>query len=346
MSDKPRLLVLNPTCLDVIDLHRASIESHGVELLAEQSYRTASQSEILQALRRADAVILPAAIRNLPLAEHMAACPQLRVCSIAASGFEWLDVAAATREGIVVCFAPGGLGAQVVAEMALALMLAVARQIPYHNQQLCRGDATRGMGTSLFGKTLGIIGLGSIGRELALCAKSFRLRIVACEPQPDRRFVVQHGVELLSLEELLRQADFVSLHVRLNEETRHMIGAPELRLMKPTAYLINAARQELVDEEALAGAILSGQIAGAALDDPPGPAAKKLLGRSNVIFTPHLGNRAIEGVNAVFRAAWEAAIQVLRGQRPTFVVNPQVYDRGLRSPPAEDLEALKSDENC
>jgi D-3-phosphoglycerate dehydrogenase len=330
MSERPALLVLNSTCLDVIDAHRAWIESQGIELLAEQSYRTAPEEMILAALKRADAVILPAAIRNLPLAQHMQACPRLRVCAIAASGFEWLDLDAATRNGIVVCFAPGGLGAEVVAEMAVAMMFAVAREIPYHNQQLCRGDQTRGMGTSLFGKTLGIVGLGAIGRELALRAQGLKMTVVACEPQPNRQFVADRRIELLPLEELLRRSDFVSLHVRLNEQTQNMISSAQLGLMKPTAYLVNTARRELVDEEAIAAAILSGQVAGAALDDPPGSAAQKLLGLRNVVFTPHLGNRAIEGVHGVFRSALDGAIRVLRGERPQFVVNPEVYERGVR----------------
>jgi D-3-phosphoglycerate dehydrogenase len=137
----------------------------------------------------------------------------------------------------------------------------------------------------------------------------------------------------------LRQSDFISLHVRLNEQTRNMIGSRELGLMKRNAYLINAARKELVDEEAIVAAILGGQIAGAALDDPPGPAAKKLFGLPNVVFTPHLGNRAIEGVHAVFRAALESAIAVLNSQRPAFVVNAAVYDRRVRpaKPPSASV---------
>jgi len=204
------------------------------------------------------------------------------------------------------------------------------RQIPYHHQKLSRGDETRGMGTSLFGKTLGIAGLGAIGRELAIRAVGLKMRVIASDPQPDRKFAADHHIDLLSLDELLRQSDFLSLHVRLDDQTRNMIGARELGLMKRNAYLINAARRELVDEEALVVAILAAQIAGAALDDPPGPAAKKLLGLPNVVFTPHLGNRAIEGVHGVFRSALEAAIQVLGGQRPTRIVNPQVYEHGLR----------------
>jgi phosphoglycerate dehydrogenase-like enzyme len=330
VSAQPALAVLNPTCLDVIEEHRAWVAEQGIDLLSDQSYRTAPLAAIVDVIRQTDAVILPAAIRNLPLAEHMTASPRLRVCAIAASGFEWLDIGAATRNGIVVCFAPGGAGAEVVAEMAHAMMFAVARQIPFHHQKICRGDESRGMGTSLFGKTLGIVGLGAIGRELALRAAALKMRVVATDPMPDRTFAAHHSIELLQLDELLRAADFVSLHVRLSDETRNMIGARELSLMKRSAYLINAARRELVSEEAIVDAIVRKTIAGAGLDDPPGEAGKRLLNLPNVVFTPHLGNRAIEGVNAVFRAALEGAIDVIRGRRPRFVVNPQVYDEGVR----------------
>jgi D-3-phosphoglycerate dehydrogenase len=215
--------------------------------------------------------------------------------------------------------------------MALGLMFAVARQIPQHHQQLCRGDESRGMGTSLFGKTLGIIGLGAIGKELALRGPGLKLRVVAYDPFPDREFAAAHGVELLGLDDLLQSSDFVSLHVRLSDQTRNMIGPREVRLMKASTCLINAARRELVNEDALVEAILEKRLAGAGLDDPPGPAAKKLCGLPNVVFTPHIGNRAIEGVNGVFRAAVESAIDVLQGRRPKHIVNPAVYEQGVRS---------------
>jgi D-3-phosphoglycerate dehydrogenase len=209
-------------------------------------------------------------------------------------------------------------------------MLAVARQIPYHNQLLMRGDETRGMGSSVFGKTLGIVGLGNIGKCVARRAKGFDVRVIATEPYPDEKFVREQGVRVVPLDELLAESDFVSLHMRLDERTRNLIGARELARMKRTAILINTARQELVDEAALVAAIESKEIAGAGLDDPPGPVAKKLLGCNNVVFTPHLGNRAIEGVRGVFRTAVLNAAAVLRGERPEFIVNPQVYERGAR----------------
>lgn len=332
MSRLPVLLVLNPTCLDVVESQRAWIESHGVELLADQANRALTVEQISEALRRCDGVILPSAVRNLPTAEQMAAAPRLRVCGIAASGFDWLDVEAATRNGIVVTYAPGGEGAEVVADMAWGLMLAAARQIVHHHNLLSRGDATRGMGAGVSRKTLGIVGLGAIGKEVAWRARGFGMRLLASDPYADPSFVADNKVELTSLARLLEESDFVSLHVRLTEQTRGMIGAGELARMKPTAFVINAARKELIDEPALVSAILERRIAGAGLDDPPGPEGSALFGHPSVVFTPHLGNRAIDGVVAVFRSAVESAVAVLRGQRPKFVVNPDAYDQPLRRP--------------
>lgn len=330
MSCLPVLLVLNPTCLDVVESQRQWIEAQGVELLADQGNRQLTIEQTDEILKRCDAVILPSAIRNLPSAEQMAAAPRLRLCAIAASGFEWLDVDAATRHGIVVTNAPGAEGAEVVADLAWGLMLTAARQIVHHHNLLSRGDETRGMGAGVSHKTLGIVGLGAIGREVALRAKGFSMRVLASDPYADSSFAADNGVELTPLERLLEESDFVSLHVRLTEQTRGMIGVRELARMKPTAFIINAARKELIDEPALVSAILERRIAGAGLDDPPGPDGKALFEHPNVVFTPHLGNRAIDGVIAVFRSAVESAVAVLRDQRPRFVVNPDVYDQGVR----------------
>jgi phosphoglycerate dehydrogenase-like enzyme len=326
-----RIAVLNGTCLDVSEANRAAIQARGIELLAEQRYRTMSVDQTLEIIRTCDAIVVPAnADSFLPYDRHLREMPRLRCVAIAASGYDDYDVESATRNGVVVTNAPVREGAEVVADMAVGLMLAVCRQIPYHHLLLSRGDRTRGTGTSMFGRTLGIIGLGNIGRHVALRVKGFHMRVLASEPAPDRAFVAEHGVELVSQDELLREADFVSLHVRLNEQTRRMIGRKELALMKPTAVLINTARQDLVDEEAVVEAILQKRIGGAGLDDPPGAAAQKLFGRPNVVFTPHLGNRSIEGMHAVFMSAIDSAVAVLRGERPPFVVNPQVYERGVR----------------
>jgi phosphoglycerate dehydrogenase-like enzyme len=131
----------------------------------------------------------------------------------------------------------------------------------------------------------------------------------------------------VNLQTLLRESDFASLHVRLDRQTAGMIGTTELALMKPSAIIVNAARQQLIDESALADAILTGRLAGAGLDDPPTRPDFPLCGLPNVVFAPHHGNRAIEGVHAVFRCAIDNALVVLAGRRPELVVNPEVYER-------------------
>jgi D-3-phosphoglycerate dehydrogenase len=331
MITKPKIVILNGTCLDVLDEHRAWLDAQDWEWVAEDGFRTLRPDQVDATFQDANALILPVNIRNLPLAEHMERHTSLRVLSIAASGYDWLDVAAATRCGIVVTNAPVPEGGEVVADMAWGLMLSVARQIPHHHQQICRGCYDRGMGVSIARKTLGIIGLGNIGRQVAKRAAGFEMQVLAVEPNPDRAFVAAHGIKLVGLDELLRQSDFVSLHVRLDSTTSGVIGARELGLMKPTAFLINTARFELIDHEALTAAILNHRIAGAGLDDPPARPDSPLLGLPNMVFTPHLGNRGIDGMHAVFRSALESSLTVLKGQRPEYVVNPEVYERPLRT---------------
>ncbi|MEO6436581.1 MAG: NAD(P)-dependent oxidoreductase [Tepidisphaeraceae bacterium] len=250
---RPRLAILNPTCLDVVEEHRGWIEAEGVELLADQSHRDLNAAAISELLRDVDAVILPASVRSAPVEEQMAAASRLLVCSIAASGYEWFDVAAATRHGIVVAFSPGRQGAEVVADMAWGLMLSVARQIPYHHQSLCNGDERRGMGTSVFAKTLGIIGLGHIGKCVARRAVGFDFTVLAAEPHPDMRFAREHQVRIVSRDELLAKSDFISLHVRLDESTANLIDADAFKQMKPSAILINTARRELINRGSAGG---------------------------------------------------------------------------------------------
>jgi len=331
MKTKPRLVILNPTCLEVLAAHRAYLDQSGVEWVADPSFMSLRAENADATLAGADALILPSSIRTLPSAEQMQRHSTLKVLSIAASGYDWLDVEAATKNGIIITNAPVPQGIEVVADMMWALLLAVARQIPHFHQRMCAGNYERGMGVSVWGKTLGIVGLGNIGRAVARRARGFEMRVLATEPKPDLIFIAQHGIELVPLETLLRESDFVSLHVRLDASTSGMIGRRELALMKPSAIIVNAARQQLIDENALADAILKGRLAGAGLDDPPAQHDSPLCGLPNVVFAPHHGNRAIEGVHAVFRAAIDNALAVLAGRRPELVVNPEVYKRALRS---------------
>ena len=338
MSKPPRIVVLNGTCLDVVEHRRAAIEARGVDLIADCAFHNLSADDVDVALTDADALVLPP---STPLACDEAALRRnqsIKVLAIAASGFEWLDIEAATRQGVVVTNAPIPELSQTVAEMAIGLMLAVMRQIPLHDRQIRRGDHQRGMAMSIHGKTMGVVGLGGIGKEVARIAAAFGMDVIAVEPFPDEAFVEELDVQIVPLDELLRRSDVVSLHTRLNDDTRGMIGEPQLRLMKPTACLVNTARRDLVEESALVDALRAGRIAGAGLDDPPAQHDSPMLRFDNVVFTAHVGSRTTECTEALLDAAVDNVLTVLSGQRPAHVLNPQVYENtALRTPLVSEL---------
>ena len=321
---KQRLLILNGTCLDVLEDHRQDVEQLGYDVVGEPAARKLEPGQVDRIIAGADALIGPTVTPIV--SRNMEQARSLQVISLAASGYESVDIAAATRLGVVVTHAPIREGAEVVADHTWALMLAVARQIPYHDRVLAEGRFERRMGVAVFEKTLGIVGLGNIGKAVARRAAGFDMHVLAAEIAPDREFVERHGIELTTLDDLLSRSDYVSLHLRINEQTEGIIGPRELGLMKPTAFLINTARATLVNEASLTEAIIQKKIGGAALDDPPTRGDSPLLKLPNVVTTPHLGNRAIEGVHAVTRQALRNAVDVLEGRRPEYVVNPEVFN--------------------
>jgi len=363
MHRKTRFLILNSTCQDVVDDYRSEMETRGIELVADPAFRWLRADALDSVLRGAHAIVLPAVVPLTRL--HMEKTPTLQVLSIASSGFESVDLEAATACGIVVTNAPVQEGAEVVADLTWGLLLSVARQIPYHHQLLVGGRYVRGMGTGVSRKTLGIVGLGNIGKAVARRAKGFDMRLLTTNvrsyvktygsnrkqtadqaseiitPHPSADFISKHNMELVSFAELLRQSDFISLHARLNNQTKGLIGARELSLMKPSAFLVNTARKTLVDEAALTEALLNHQIAGAAVDDPPEIKGSPLLNLPNFVCAPHLGNRAIEGVRAVCKCALENALAVVEGRRPTFIVNAKVYEGLIRAPRPGEEERLR-----
>ena len=326
----PSIFVLNGTCLEVADALGDWIKNLDVNLHTDPALATLSGNDRDRAVAGADALIVPAGGDDgFPAAAHMAQHASLKVLSIAASGHEWLDMDAATEHGIVVTGASTPLLAETVADLTFGLILAVARQIPEYHQRAQRGDYQRGIDAGVWGKTLGVVGAGRIGQAVARRARGFDMRVLAAtrEPNPERESALKRdfGIETVSLDRLLEESDFVSLHVRLNPQTRGMIGDRELRMMKPTAILINTARRDLIDETALTQRLASGLLGGAGLDDPPATPDSPLPTMPNVVITPHIGNRARDGMVAVFKSAIEQAVTALNGQMPDNVLNPRVY---------------------
>jgi phosphoglycerate dehydrogenase-like enzyme len=261
----------------------------------------------------------------------LAGLPQLRIISRNGVGYDRIDVPAATRRGVAVTITPEG-NHQAVAEHTMALLLAVTRSIVTSALETRQGIwRRRGMHIPLRGKTLGIVGLGRIGRSVAVRAAAFGMRLVACEKFPDARFVKKYDVELVDLDSLLRQADFVTLHTPMGPETSDIINRRTLGLMKRGSILINTARGGLVNEADLLEALRGGHLAGAGLDvlatEPP-PADHPLLALENVVVSPHiaaLDGRAVEDMSV---GAARNIVDIFRGNWPTAsLVNPDVMTR-------------------
>jgi glyoxylate reductase len=260
--------------------------------------------------------------------------PQLKVVSNLAVGFDNVDVPAATARGVAVCNTPGVL-TETTADFAWALLMAAARRIVEAVEYVRAGKwqtwgPTLLLGRDLHGATLGIIGLGRIGREVAKRARGFDMTVLAYDAYEDPEAASALGVTYRPLDEVLRTSDFVTLHCALTPETHRLIGARELRLMKREAILVNAARGPVVDTEALVEALREGVIGGAALDvtDPePLPADHPLVHMPNVIVVPHIASATVATRNKMAELAAQNLLAVLRGERPPHIVNPAVLER-------------------
>lgn len=258
-------------------------------------------------------------------ADVLGAASDLEIISRCGVGYDNVDVAAATRDGIAVTCTPGA-NRQTVAEHVLALMLSCARGIPSNVAKVRAGGWEQPSGRELAGATLGVIGLGSIGRTVAELALAIGMRVVAYDSRIDEEFLRRTGTTALGFEQLLAESDFVTVHVFLDESTRHLIGPSALQLMKPTAYLINTARGGIVDEDALTAAVQAGQLAGAALDvveTEPLPADSRLRGLDNVIVTAHIGGATEQARSRSSLLAARQVIDMLGGHQPSHLVNPE-----------------------
>ena len=256
----------------------------------------------------------------------------LLVIGRSGAGFDKIDLAACTEHGAAVFNAPLALN-HSTASSALLFMLALAKRLPEQERITRQGRwdlQASVMGGEIRGRTLGIVGLGHTGRELACLVTPFSMRILAFSPHANPAAAQSLGVRLTSLEEVLRESDFLSLHCRLTGETRGMIGAAELALIKPTAYFINVGRGELVDQQALTEALRARRIAAAALDVftvEPLPLDDPLLTLDNVILTPHWSASTTDVFQATGRAMVDGMLRAARGLVPENVVNPEVLDR-------------------
>jgi D-3-phosphoglycerate dehydrogenase len=284
----------------------------------------------LASLSEADAIV--AAARQRYDGTLMDRAPRLKVIARTGVGYDNVCLADATARGICVCNTPDAPTIST-AEHAVALMLAVVKRLKRAEAELRAGSRIEYLNMhnalEVYGRRLGLVGLGRIGSRVALLAQGLGMQVSAYDPYVSAERAAELGIELVpTLEELLREADVVSLHAPLTPETRHLINARTLAWCKRGAYLVNAARGGLVDEQALLAALESGQLAGAGLDvfdpEPPSP-DHPLLGRDDVVATPHVASATAAGRRRLWEGALVQVLQVLRGERPPHLLNPESW---------------------
>lgn len=247
---------------------------------------------------------------------------ELKVISRYGAGVDRVDLEACRRRGITVTNTPGA-NANAVCELAFALMLCCARGVVGLHSQVVQGCWPRRQGMELAGKTLGIVGMGAIGRRLAVRARGFEMKVIAYDPWFDAAFGQAHEVRRAELDELLSASDVISLHVPLTDQTRCMINAASIASMRPGAIIINTARGGLIDEKAAAEALRAGRLGGLGLDafESEPLTASPLLGLDNVVLTPHTGAHTTEAVAAMGRLAVENAAAVVEGRPCPYILH-------------------------
>lgn len=259
--------------------------------------------------------------------------PRLSVIARTGIGVDGVDIAAATARGIAVCNTPDGPTIST-AEHAVTLILMVAKKVKAAEGSLTTGTSTgyfaRHAGIELAGKVLGLVGCGRIARRVGATAEAIGMRVMTFDPYCDPTAIPSGFAHVPTLDALLGEADVVSVHVPLSDATRGMFDAGRFAAMKPGAVFVNTARGGLVDQEALLAALDAGHLAGAGLDvtDPePLAADHPLLGRDDVVVTPHIASATADGKARILEAAFEQAMTFIRGERPAYLVNPEVWDR-------------------
>jgi D-3-phosphoglycerate dehydrogenase / 2-oxoglutarate reductase len=303
---------------------KTTLEASVGKVIYNPHGRPLSAAELIPLVREADGFI--AGLDQID-ASVIEAAGRLKVIARYGVGIDRVEVPAATRRGIVVTNTPGANSA-AVAEMAIALMLTLGRDLCRANRSTRKGEWPRVAGIGLRGKTVGLIGFGAIGREMAARLKGFGCRLLVSDPFVKPEALGDSGVELVSLDALLTAADFVSLHAAVTSATQDMVNSSFLGKMKPGAFLVNTARGELIDEGALKTALESGRLRGAALDcfnrEPPG-ADHPLFKLPQVLVTPHMASHTDEAASAMGWMSLKACLAALRGERAPHTVNPEVY---------------------
>ncbi|NWF57289.1 MAG: phosphoglycerate dehydrogenase [Syntrophaceae bacterium] len=325
----PTVMIMTKKFAEVARDPITALEQAGFTVVEKDYDRVqpSQEDEVCRAIQGADAIIVTAmfpATRKV-----IESSSRLKMIAIRSAGFEGSDLKAATDRGVLVTCNPGA-NAESVADMAIGLMLCVSKQIARRDRGMRQGLYPRGSGSEdLFRKTVGIIGLGNIGKRVAKRLQGFEARVIANDIVEYPEFQKQYNIPYYSKEDLLRMADFVTIHVPLDESTRGMIDEERLRLMKKTAFLINTARGPIVDEKALYKALKEGWIAGAGLDvfETEPPVFRDHILLENVVSTPHSAGLSNQASYAMAMETVRKVIAFFQGKVPENVLNPEVLKK-------------------
>ncbi len=318
-------ILISSRMFGVLDQEPLDMLKHEGYEIVDNPYRgsTLGEKELMELIEDVDAAIVG---DDYFTAAVLTKANRLKIIAKYGVGVDRIDLKAATDKGIVVSNVPGG-NKHAVADLALTLMLVLSRQLNKAQDVVKQLGWKVVIGQEIYRKTLGVVGMGQIGKEVIQRAKGFSMNILAYDPYPNLEFAQEHGVNIVTAEELLSRSDVVSLHLPSLPSTKHFINERTIALMKPSAFLINTARGDIVNEPDLIKALQEKRIAGAALDalaqEPPGD--HPFIHMDNVIVTPHIAGHSVEANYTVAMSAARSVIQVLKGGKPEYIANPEVY---------------------
>jgi D-3-phosphoglycerate dehydrogenase len=332
MAEKKKVVInfgFDPHIIPGFDNYVAEFEQKGFKTFLDKRYRHLTLDEFIELLQKHSPYACVTPGSNEIDDKVLDACPSVKMFSRMGVGVDKFDLDACTKHGVSVTITPGA-NAEAVAEHALAMMLALTRKIVMLDTTIRQGVFKQVFGTCMLRKTLGIIGFGAIGKNMAKFVQGLDMRILVYDVYQNEEFAKKYGCTFVPLETLLEESDFITIHAPLLDETTNMIGAKEFDKMKPDAIFCNCARGALVDEKAMIAALKSGKLKGAALDafsEEPLPLSSELCKLENVLLSPHTAGMTYEGRGKVVQAAFQNVLELSEGKIPYGIVNKELYKK-------------------
>lgn len=314
-----------PEMVTELDQYLSSMKQNGFEVILDSKQQRLTEQELIA---RWPGIYAHVCGADQMTAKAIASADALKIISRIGVGFDSVDIPSATAKGIAVGTTPGA-GAETVAEFAFAMMIALSRGVKKIDRDVREGKWTKTAGRSLYRKTLGIIGFGNIGKQLSKIVSGFDMKILAYDPYPDYDYAAAHNITYTTVNQIIENADFISLHVPLNDETRNMLDANAFKRMKPSCQIVNCARGGIINEQDLYEALKSGKIAGAALDvweNEPADLSSPLFTLDNLLVSAHNAGTSLEGKNKVVEAALRNVVEYSQGHTFRGLLNPEVME--------------------